>query len=407
MKTLAAILVVASSPALLHAQEVDFRRDIEPIFKSRCYKCHGEKKQKGELRLDSPKSIRTGGENGSVVVPGKPKESPLYKLVSLPPEHDDIMPAKGDTLTREQIALIRKWIEQGANYGGAVVQPKVRKRPPVAKADPAAVQKLKDIGGMASVLGADTNYLSISFRASAKKTKDTHLDLLAPLAKQLVWLDIGGTRVTDAGAPKLAGLKALERLHLEKTAVTDAGLEHLKGLAELRYLNLYGTGVTDAGLVHLKGLKKLQKLFLWRTKVTDAGEANLAKALPGLRINRSNKWKIIPLAAKPINAKCSFTGKPLNPKFTSGFDGQVIGFCCGKCKARFDKNPAKGIKKVKEYKPVPKPINTACPFTGAQLTPKFTSVFDGQVIGFCCGKCMARFDKNPAKGIKKVKEFKK
>ena len=75
VKALAAILVVASAPALLYAQEVEFHEDIKPILESRCYKCHGKKKQKNDLRLDSAESIRAGGENGVVIVPGKPKES--------------------------------------------------------------------------------------------------------------------------------------------------------------------------------------------------------------------------------------------------------------------------------------------------------------------------------------------
>ena len=55
-------------------------------------------------------------------------------------------------------------------------------------------------------------------------------------------------------------------------------------------------------MVHLKGLKNLQKLFLWRTKVTDAGEDHLATALPGLTMNRVNKWKPIPVPGTPASS---------------------------------------------------------------------------------------------------------
>jgi hypothetical protein len=54
----------------------------------------------------------------------------------------------------------------------------------------------------------------------------------------------------------------------------------------LEYLNLYGTKVTDAGLQHLKGLAKLKKLYLWQTEVTKDGADGLIAAIPGLYINR-------------------------------------------------------------------------------------------------------------------------
>ena len=61
---------------------------------------------------------------------------------------------------------------------------------------------------------------------------------------------------------------------------------HLKGLTKLEYLDLNGTKVTDAGLVHLEGLTKLEELHLVGTKVTDAGVKQLQQALPNCRISR-------------------------------------------------------------------------------------------------------------------------
>lgn len=95
---------------------INFARQIAPILKARCYKCHGDEKQKGELRLDTTEAIRKGSENGPIIVPGKPGDSPFYTLVTLPPDDDDIMPAKGDPLTKAQTELIRKWILQGASF---------------------------------------------------------------------------------------------------------------------------------------------------------------------------------------------------------------------------------------------------------------------------------------------------
>lgn len=112
-----AVGLAASAFSSAHAEEVSFKDTILPILKERCFSCHGPKKSKGELRLDSLEGINAGGENGKVLVAGKPDESPLYKLTILPKDDPDIMPAKGDALTEEQTKAIFNWITEGAKFG--------------------------------------------------------------------------------------------------------------------------------------------------------------------------------------------------------------------------------------------------------------------------------------------------
>ncbi|NBR86780.1 MAG: hypothetical protein EB141_06650 [Verrucomicrobia bacterium] len=94
---------------------VTFDKDIKPIFEKSCVECHGEKKQKGKLRLDTLANTLKASENGKSVVPGKSADSSLVKAVARLVE-DDAMPpeGKGKPLTAEQIGLIRAWIDQGA-----------------------------------------------------------------------------------------------------------------------------------------------------------------------------------------------------------------------------------------------------------------------------------------------------
>jgi uncharacterized membrane protein/mono/diheme cytochrome c family protein len=99
-----------------------FEENVLPIFDEHCFKCHGSEKQKGDLRMDSPEAIRKGGEwqaedNLMVLTPGKPEDSTLYTLTVLDPEDDDIMPPKGEPLTKEQTDLIYQWIKDGADFG--------------------------------------------------------------------------------------------------------------------------------------------------------------------------------------------------------------------------------------------------------------------------------------------------
>ena len=104
------------------SQEIQFNRDIRPILSNKCFLCHGpdEKKRKADLRLDLREGAVADLGGYAAIVPGKPEESELLARVA----HDDpdeIMPplkAKRGQLSRSEISLVRRWIEQGAPYQG-------------------------------------------------------------------------------------------------------------------------------------------------------------------------------------------------------------------------------------------------------------------------------------------------
>jgi hypothetical protein len=98
-------------------RRVDFKSQIEPIFARNCYQCHGAKKTMGRLRLDDKESALKGGLSGAAIIPGDSKQSLLMKRI-LGEGDMARMPMGGDPLMPTQIALIRRWIEQGANWSG-------------------------------------------------------------------------------------------------------------------------------------------------------------------------------------------------------------------------------------------------------------------------------------------------
>jgi mono/diheme cytochrome c family protein len=111
----AADVDVSKLPKPADKQGVTYDADIKPIFEKACFKCHGAEKQKGKLRLDSREAALKGGENGPNIVPKESAKSQLLQAVARLNE-DDAMPpeGKGDPLSKDKIALIRAWIEQGA-----------------------------------------------------------------------------------------------------------------------------------------------------------------------------------------------------------------------------------------------------------------------------------------------------
>ncbi|HLF95427.1 MAG TPA: DUF1549 domain-containing protein, partial [Planctomycetota bacterium] len=146
-----AILLLAGSvfPQERRADPVDFVRDVEPVLRASCVKCHGPEKPKAQLRLDSKPHALKGGVGGAAILPGKGAESPLVKLL-LSADPEERMPRKAEPLPKEKVDLLRRWIDEGAPWPDAgagaaklekhwaYVKP-ARPRPPPAKDAPTPI----------------------------------------------------------------------------------------------------------------------------------------------------------------------------------------------------------------------------------------------------------------------------
>ena len=146
-------LDAAKLPAAAKQENLTFEKDILPLLKESCIGCHGDRKQKGDLRLDSLEATLKGGEHGKAVVPGDAAKSSILfasaqvnDKIAMPPKRGgrggpgaggpggasgpgENQPAPGadgqrgpqgrggqrtKPLTSDQVALLRAWIEQGA-----------------------------------------------------------------------------------------------------------------------------------------------------------------------------------------------------------------------------------------------------------------------------------------------------
>lgn len=129
---------------------VEFNRDIRPIMSNTCFKCHGADvaANKGNLRLDRPESAYApitdkSGRARTPIVPGDPEKSEVWRRL-ISKEAAEVMPPP-DTLhqlSERDIALMKRWIEQGAKYEAhwSYVVPQKRTPPAVAPAQAALVR---------------------------------------------------------------------------------------------------------------------------------------------------------------------------------------------------------------------------------------------------------------------------
>ena len=112
-KEAAAKAAKAEAEKFAAIKEPKYDKDILPVFKQNCIKCHGKEKPKGKFRLDTFVELQKGADGEPVIIAKKPDESTLYKLINLPVSDEDRMPNKGDALSKPVIDLVRRWIEQG------------------------------------------------------------------------------------------------------------------------------------------------------------------------------------------------------------------------------------------------------------------------------------------------------
>lgn len=376
---LLASVLAAQTPPAPAADGVDFVTQVAPILHARCVECHGAAKQKGDLRLDQRATVFAAGqEDAWCVLPGKPDASELLRRICLPADDEDVMPPKGEPLTAPQQMLLRQWIAEGANWpedGDAAIQklaaalqlPKLTFELPAVDAAAThaielAVATLRERGAVVQAVAADTAALDVNLSLLREQVTDADLTLLAPLAPVLVWLNLSRTAISDAGCKQIAALAQLRRLNVANTALGDDGFRVLRPLRQLEYLNAYGTQLSDDGLPWLFLLPRLDKLYVWDSKVTVDGARVVRDRLLRLQIDVGDyveqrmaaaEQEIAEREAKsrPVNDVCPVIDKPADPAQFVDHAGERIAFCCPKCKAAFEKDPAKYLAKLKRRDP--------------------------------------------------------
>jgi uncharacterized membrane protein len=279
---------------------------VAPVLETQCVSCHGPTKVEGDLRLDTAEGITKGGHDGPVIAAGRLESSQLLRRIFLPRSHEDAMPPKGHPpLSPADAALIRWWVDTGARFDltleDAEIAPEVlpviealagsigRGGPTlpvvaVPEAPSEAVAAVRAEGFSVARIADGHPFLHVHSTNATTRITDASLKVLGRIAPQLLWLDLGGTSVSDRGLAEISRLPNLTRLHLQHTQVGNSGVALLAGLQRLEYLNLYRTAVTDEGLGPLTSLKRLRALYVWETGVTPSGISRLQAALPRLTI---------------------------------------------------------------------------------------------------------------------------
>ena len=261
---------------------------IAPILNNNCVSCHNKKRAKGGLLLNSREDIIKGGENGEVLTASAPEKSPLYSRLILPEHHEDHMPPKDKPQpSKEEIVLIKTWIQADAPFEGTLEELELSKelfasffpKKPnndypeveIGKAPQDSINKIKTQGIHVQPISEASNFLSVSC-INKPEFKDRDLKYLLAISDQIAVLDLGGTQVTDAIFDQLKEFEHLTKLKIDNTAITGHEVDQLTGLQYLKVLNMASTQFKKDNLIKLNSLKSLNAVYLFNTglKATDS-----------------------------------------------------------------------------------------------------------------------------------------
>ncbi len=205
------LVVIAGALTAADPVGVSFRRDLVPLLRERCVTCHGPQKAKGGYRLDTFERLLQPGRSGDLpVVRGDPVRSPFHRLL-LARDPDDRMPKDADPLAPEQIALIGRWIKEGAPFDGPDPKASLESLPnpvshPAAPARyprPIAVAALAfGPGGTELAAGGYHEVLIFETATGSLRRRLAHLpERIAGLA----WSPDGSTLAVAGGTPGRSG----------------------------------------------------------------------------------------------------------------------------------------------------------------------------------------------------------
>ncbi|QDT93821.1 DUF1553 domain-containing protein [Gimesia algae] len=141
------LLLTAAETTPDSTPKVDFGNEIAPLLVNHCIRCHNPGNEKGDLSLATLQSIKDAG----YLTPGKPEESYLLDVVHTSPDTGKAaMPKEGPPLAKEQVALLTRWVKEGAAWPDSLIlqekskadlswwslQPLANAVPPESKAAP-------------------------------------------------------------------------------------------------------------------------------------------------------------------------------------------------------------------------------------------------------------------------------
>ena len=171
---LASLLIICSHSASADERDDLFEAKIRPVLVGTCFRCHGDVKMSGALRIDSREMLLKGGESGPAIVPGKPEESLLIKAIQRQVDVSAMPPEKDKALRADQVAAFVAWVKAGAVWPSKT-----------AKFEVAKHWSLEPIRDVAPPLAQDKSWVKTSIDPFIRAKQEAAEVHPAPVADKL------------------------------------------------------------------------------------------------------------------------------------------------------------------------------------------------------------------------------
>ena len=158
----------------------------------------------------------------------------------------------------------------------------------VKQAGENVLKKLKSLNVIVIPIESNSNYLSVSFMNTLKENSSEAMEELVKIKSQLIWLNLDYQNPDDDAWQHISRLTNLRKLSVKNTNLDDENLTYFQPLKELVYLNLVGTKVTVSGLEKINKLQKLESLYLYQTGIDRSEFESIQLIFPNTRIDSGN-----------------------------------------------------------------------------------------------------------------------
>ena len=256
-----------------------YEKAVQPILLDKCVGCHGPKKVKGNLLLDSKEHILKGGKHGSVL--DLSGTSSIIERIHLPLNEEKHMPPDGKPqLTPAELKILNDWISAGGNFNKKMLElNKADSLYILANSYKAPVEKNKNKANAGPDISEyNTNYCNVHYVYPGSTLIEVNffqgsfynreqLKKLDKIKEQIVSLNMQSMPIQQEDVSIIASFKQIEKLNLNYTGLNIKALEAIKSLNKLQSLSIAGIEANANELSNLVKGTSIQNLHIWNTQI--------------------------------------------------------------------------------------------------------------------------------------------
>lgn len=278
---------------ILDSTATVYEKAVEPILLDKCVGCHGPKKIKGNLQLDSKEHIQKGGKHGNVFDLGN---ASIIERIHLPIVEEKHMPPDGKPqLTPSEIMILKNWISAGGDFNKKMFElNKADSLYILANNYQPAKEKSKQSAGP-DLSEYNTNYCNVHYVYPGSTQIEVNfyqgsfynsaqLKNIEKIKDQVVSLNMQGMPLKEEDLAIIAGFKSLEKLNLNYTGLKIDALKNIKQLPKLKTLSIAGMEGTVSAINNLVNGSSIQVLNIWNNTIKTDQVQQIQNSKQGLMV---------------------------------------------------------------------------------------------------------------------------